>query len=75
MKMQMSDKLYSVLKWICLVCIPALNTFLGVLLPQLEVLPDTTTKIITIIAAIGTFIGTLIGISTVAYNSVKNEDN
>lgn len=65
--MRIPDKLYDALKWVCLVCIPGLNTFLGVLLPQLDVAPDVTTKIITIIAALGAFIGTLIGISSVAY--------
>lgn len=71
--MKLDNKLYDTLKWVCLVCIPAINTFLGVLLPQLDVAPDVTTKIVTIIAALGAFIGTLIGISTVAYNVAKND--
>lgn len=69
--MKIPDKLYDCLKWICLVCIPALNTFLGVLLPQVGVSTDTVTTVITIIAGLGAFIGTLIGVSTVAYKQAN----
>lgn len=70
--MKFSNKLYDILKWVCLVAIPALCTFLGVLLPAVDVSADITTKVITIIAAIGAFIGTLIGISTASYNNEIN---
>lgn len=62
--MLINNKLYDVLKWICLIVIPALITFLGVLLPVFEVDPETVKIVITIISASGTFLGTLIGIST-----------
>lgn len=69
--MKISNKLYDILKWVCLVCIPALNTFLGLLLPQVGVASEVVTSVITIIAGLGAFIGTLIGVSTSAYNKEK----
>jgi len=70
--MKIPDRIYDVLKWLCIVCIPALNTFLGCLLPQVGVAAETVTTVITIIAGLGAFIGTLIGVSTVAYKQ-ENE--
>jgi len=69
--MQFSNKFYDTLKWISLICLPALNTFLGVILPAVGVADKTTSMIITIIAALSAFIGTLIGISTASYNKEK----
>ena len=73
--MRISDKLYTILKWIALICIPALVTFLSVVLGVLDVDPKTVNVIVTIISAVGTLIGTLIGVSTSAYNKEKNEAN
>lgn len=69
------DKVYNVLKWIALICIPAVVTFLSVVLGVLEVDPKTINIIVTIIAAVGTLIGSLIGVSTSAYNKRKEGDN
>lgn len=65
--MRIPDGLYNVLKWISIVCIPALVTFLSVVLGVLDVDPKIVNIIVTIIAAVGTLIGSLIGISTKAY--------
>lgn len=73
--MRISDKVYNCLKWIALICIPALVTFLSVVLGVLDVDPKTVNVIVTIISAVGTLIGTLIGVSTSAYNKEKNEAN
>ena len=73
--MLISDKLYTILKWISVICIPAIVTFLGVVLGVLDVNPKTVSIIVTIIGAIGTLIGTLIGISTSTYNKQKGADN
>ena len=73
--MRISDKVYNTLKWIALICIPALVTFLSVVLGVLDVDPKTVNVIVTIISAVGTLIGTLIGVSTSAYNKEKNEAN
>lgn len=69
--MLISDKLYTILKWISVICIPAVVTFLGVVLGVLGVDPKIVNIIVTIIGAIGTLIGTLIGVSTSAYNKQK----
>ena len=81
--MRIPDSLYEVLKWVALICIPALVTFLSVVLGVLSVDPKTINIIVTIITAVGTLIGSLIGVSTKAYNKEKekgkeendNEDN
>ena len=69
--MILPDKLYNVLKWLCLIFAPALITLLTTIftlygIPNVEIVTGT-------IAAIATFIGALIGISSKAYNK-KNDD-
>jgi len=71
--MRIPDHIYNVLKWIALICIPALVTFLSVVLGVLDVDPKTVNVIVTIISAVGTLIGTLIGVSTSAYKKEKEE--
>jgi len=73
--MLISDKLYTILKWIAVICIPAVVTFLGVVLGVLGVDAKVVNIIVTIIGAIGTLIGTLIGVSTSAYNKQKGEQD
>lgn len=70
--MRLSNKVYDWLKWIACICIPAVVTFLGVVLGVLDVNPKTVNIIVTIIGAFGTLIGTLIGVSTIAYNKEKS---
>ena len=70
--MKMPNKVYDILKWVALICIPAIVTFLSVVLGVLEIDPKTINVIVTIISAIGTLIGTLIGVSTANYNKEKN---
>lgn len=71
--MRIPDNVYNILKWIALICIPAVVTFLSVVLGVLEVDPKAINITTTIIAAIGTLIGSLIGVSTKAYNKEKEE--
>lgn len=73
--MKISNKLYDVLKWIALICIPAVVTFLSVVLGVLNVDPRTVNILVTILAAVGTLIGSLIGVSTNAYNKEKGEQD
>lgn len=69
--MQFSGKVYNFLKWICLIALPAIGVFCSVVLPVIGV-PDETTKVVTtIIYAVATLIGALIGVSTKAYNNSK----
>jgi uncharacterized membrane protein YfcA len=65
--MKLPDKLYDALKWLCLIFAPALITLLTTIftlygIPNVEIVTGT-------IAAIATFIGALIGVSTIKYNS------
>ena len=71
--MRIPDEIYNVLKWIALIFIPAIVTFLSVVLGVLSVDPRTTNIVITIITAVGTLIGSLIGVSTKAYNKEQQE--
>lgn len=71
--MRISDSLYNILKWVALICIPAVVTFLSVVLGVLDVDPKTINIIVTIITAIGTLIGSLIGVSTKAYKKEQEE--
>ena len=71
--MRIPDNVYNVLKWLCLICIPAVVTFLSVVLGVLDVDPKVTNIIVTILAAVGTLIGSLIGVSTKAYNKEKTD--
>lgn len=68
--MILPDKIYNVLKWLCLIFAPALITLLTTIftlygIPNVEIVTGT-------IAAIATFIGALIGVSSKAYNK-QNE--
>ena len=69
--MKFSDRMYDTLKWICLIAIPALSVLLSTILPALGVDGGLVT-IVLVISAVGTFAGTLIGISTASYNAQQN---
>lgn len=67
--MILNDRIYVILKWVCLIFIPAFTTMLSVVLSTWNVFPaETINAIITTITAVGAFIGTLIGISNANYN-------
>lgn len=71
--MRLPDKVYDVLKWVCLICLPAIAVLYTVLakiwgLPYESEIPAT-------INAIAVFIGTLIGISHIAGKERQNESN
>lgn len=67
--MKLNDKVYDVLKWVTLILLPALATLYFALsgiwgFPYGE-------QIVGTLAAIETFLGTLLGISTIQYNKLK----
>ena len=67
----MSNKVYDILKWIALVLLPAIGTLYFALagiwgLPYAEAVCGT-------IMAVDTFLGTILGISTVQYNKKLKE--
>lgn len=70
--MRIPDTLYDWLKWICMICIPALTTaYVGLSAvwgwPYAEEIAKTS-------AVVCTLIGALLGISTAEYNKEKNSD-
>ena len=65
--MRIPDNVYNILKWVALIAIPAVTTFLGTVLGVLEVDPRTMNIILTILPAVGTLIGALIGVSSISY--------
>lgn len=69
--MILNDRLYNILKWICMICLPAVATLwftLGKIwgFPYLAEVEGT-------IVAIDTFLGALIGISTLQYNKIGSK--
>ncbi|WP_102343660.1 phage holin [Galactobacillus timonensis] len=66
--MKLSDNLYNILKWICLIAVPALITLISTLG---TIYGWDTTAITATIGAIATFVGALIGISN--RNYYKND--
>jgi len=66
------DRIYDILKWVAIVAIPAIVTFLGIVLPALKVDAETVNTITTIVSACGVLLGTLLGVSTYGYNKTKN---
>jgi len=67
--MKLSNNVYDVLKYIVLIALPAFITFTNIVGMQLGY--DMTT-IIVVLTAFNTFLGTLIGISSIKYNK-ENE--
>lgn len=69
--MKLNDKLYNVLKWVVITFLPALSTLIAgaAILYKFD-----ATVIIGTIGLATTFIGTLIGISSVNYAKQKNEE-
>lgn len=67
--MKFSDRLYTILKWITLICLPALGTCYFALagiwgFPYAE-------QVVGTISAVTTCLGILLGISTAEYNRSK----
>lgn len=66
MSFKLNDRVYDVLKWMCLIALPALSVLYSVLSgvwgwPHAE-------QVATTINAVIAFTGTLIGLSTASYN-------
>lgn len=70
MKILFNNKVYDFLKWVCIVGLYALSTLYSALagiwgLPYEDEVCKT-------IAAVGAFLGTMLGLSTTAYKQYKN---
>lgn len=64
--MKLSNKVYDILKWFALIFLPALITLYGVIGNTLDI--SHTDEVLTIAIAVDTFLGSIIGISSSAYN-------
>lgn len=69
--MKIPDWLYELLKWLCVIFLPALSTAYSALagiwgLPYAEQIPATIT-------VISLFFGAIIGVSSVAYNRIQSD--
>ena len=62
MQYLLPDKVYNVLKWVGLVVLPAVATFVGTIGTAVEW--PMTTIAVTVITAAGTLVGALIGVTT-----------
>lgn len=66
----MSNKTYDILKWVATVVLPALAT-LTLTIGQIWGISAWTVPIGATIAAVATFLGAILGISSIAYNKAK----
>ena len=71
--MKLSNKAYDILKFICIVFLPALGTFIFAI-SKIWGWPPYAENIVGTLSAIAVFIGALIGISTMQYNKDHGKD-
>ena len=71
--MKFPDGMYDVLKWVCLIAVPALTVLLSTVLPAVGVDAEIVKTVTIVTSSVGAFLGTLIGVSTVAYNAEKSD--
>ena len=69
--MKLPDRVYDILKWVCLICIPALATaYVGLAGVWGWPYADQIAKTATVVCAL---LGALLGISTAEYRAGKHE--
>ena len=71
MKILLTNKTYDILKWVCLIALPAVAALIAAL-GDIWGLPNVSNIVLTI-NAVGVFLGALIGISTAAYYKKEAE--
>lgn len=68
----LDNKVYEILKWVALIALPALATLISVILPLWNICDESVvTAIVGTITALATFLGTLLGVSTMKYRKSK----
>lgn len=67
MQYLLPDKTYNILKWVGLVALPAVGTFVGTVGTAVNWEP--TAIAVTVITAAGTLVGTLLGVTTATAKS------
>lgn len=68
----LNDRVYDLLKWVAIVCLPALSTFI-VVISKIWGWADMGSMIAQTITAIGVLLGALLGISSIQYKKGDNE--
>ena len=68
--MKLSNKTYDTLKWVVLIFLPALVTFITTVGQSFNA--EWLFPVVTIMTAFTTFLGTLVGVSSVNYNGDIN---
>lgn len=70
--MKIPDKIYDVLKWLLIICVPAFITCFSVIVKTWNInIP--LDAIVTTISAVATFFGVILGISNVNYNKQNKQ--
>jgi hypothetical protein len=67
-----NNKVYDVLKWCCIVVIPAMITFFGLMGDTLEW--SFTQPVVIIASGFNTMLGTILGIGNIRYNKAIKEE-
>lgn len=70
--MKLKNETYDVLKWVAQVALPAVLTFIGVVMTTLDI--PHVEAVLTIGAAADTLLGALLGVSTANYNKEIEEE-
>lgn len=65
------DKAYDILKWVGLIVLPAVAAFIGTVGTAAGW--DSTDLIVTVITAVGTLLGTILGVSAVTAKEVADD--
>lgn len=68
--MKIDNKTYNYLKWIVVVLLPSLGTLIGTVGTAFNW--EYTQITLVIVTAVTTFLGALIGVSTISYNNTQN---
>lgn len=68
----LDDKWYDILKWVAIVCLPALSTFI-VVIGRIWGCGDMANMVAQTITAIAVLLGALLGISSIQYKSVNKD--
>ena len=69
--MKLSNQVYDFMKWFTLLFLPALTTFVGVILKCFDI--ACTDTVLTIMSGLITFLATILGISNMNYK--RRSDN
>ena len=73
MKIQLNNKVYDLLKWVCLIVLPAAET-LYLAVSGIWGLPRAQ-EVVGTIAAVETFLGALLGVSSAQYAGETDDGN